>query len=158
MHIMSASHELYGICFIIALNDCVGCMCVFTPLVFLGQCCCCLQNLQLFSLIYLEFCVLHDSYDLIKCRPESYLFVTRQAPLLWNQMSFRFRKQSPSPPLRLGLTLSFLIKLRVRDGSGDPETSHSYAAISLDFWQTSHDAPLLTPSPPSCSHILSMYI
>jgi len=36
-------------------------------------------------------------------------------------------KQTPSlsPTLRLGLKLSFLIKLIVRDGSGDPETSHS---------------------------------
>jgi len=47
-------------------------------------------------------------------------------------------------PLGLGLKLSFLIKLIVKDGSGDPETSHSYAAIGLDCWGTSHDAPLLT--------------
>ena len=37
-----------------------------------------------------------------------------------------------SLPLRLGLKLSFLIKLIVRDGSGDPETCHSLAAIGLD--------------------------
>ena len=43
----------------------------------------------------------------------------------------------------LGLKLSFLIKLIVRDGSGDPETSHGYAVIGLDCWGTSHDAPLL---------------
>ena len=34
-------------------------------------------------------------------------------------------KQTPFPLLRSGLKLSFLIKLIVRDGSGDPETSHS---------------------------------
>ena len=49
-----------------------------------------------------------------------------------------------SLPLRLGSKLSFLRKFIVRDGSGDPETSHSYAAIDPDCWRTSHDAPLLT--------------
>jgi len=38
---------------------------------------------------------------------------------------------------------------RLRDGSGDPETSHSYAAVGLG----SHDAPLL----PLLS-LLSMYM
>jgi len=36
-----------------------------------------------------------------------------------------FMKQTPSLPLRLGLKHSSLIKLIVRDGPGDPETSHS---------------------------------
>ena len=46
--------------------------------------------------------------------------------------------------LRLGLKLSFLMKLIARDASGDPQTSHRYAAIGLDCWGTSDDAPLLT--------------
>ena len=45
---------------------------------------------------------------------------------------------------KIRLKLSFLIRLTVRDGSGDPETSHSYAAIGLGCWGTSHDAPVLT--------------
>jgi len=53
---------------------------------------------------------------------------------------YMFGNQSPSSPLILGLKLSYLIKLRIRHGSCDPETSHSYAAISLDFWETSYDA------------------
>ena len=48
-----------------------------------------------------------------------------QAPLCGTSCQFGFRKQTPSLPLRSGLKLSFLIKLIVRDGSGDPETSHS---------------------------------
>jgi len=44
-----------------------------------------------------------------------------------------FRKQTHSLPLRLGVKLSLLIKLIVRDGSGDPEASHSYAAVGLDY-------------------------
>ena len=35
--------------------------------------------------------------------------------------------------------MSFLIKLIVKGGSGDPETSRGYAAIVLDWWVT-HDA------------------
>jgi len=76
-----------------------------------------------------------------------------QAPLSETSCQFGFRKQTPSLPLRLGLKLSFLIKHIVSDGSGDPETSHSYAALGLDCWGTSHDAPLL----PLLS-LLSMYI
>ena len=53
-------------------------------------------------------------------------------------------KQTAFTLLRPGLKLSFLIKLIVGDGSGDPETSHSYAAIGPDCWGTSHDAPLST--------------
>ena len=34
-------------------------------------------------------------------------------------------KQTPFPLLRLGLKFSFLIKLIVRDGSDDPETSYA---------------------------------
>ena len=41
-------------------------------------------------------------------------------------------KQTPSQTLRLGLKLSFLTKLIVSSCSGDPETSHSYAAIGQD--------------------------
>ena len=48
-----------------------------------------------------------------------------QAPLCGTSCQFGFRKQTPSLPLRLSLKLSFLRKLIVRDGSGDPETSHS---------------------------------
>jgi len=48
-----------------------------------------------------------------------------QAPLCGTSCQFMTGKQTPSLPLRLGLKLSFLIKLIVRDGSGDPETSHS---------------------------------
>ena len=35
------------------------------------------------------------------------------------------------------------MKVIVRDGSGEPETSHSSAAIGPDCWGSSHDAPLL---------------
>jgi len=55
-----------------------------------------------------------------------------QAPLCGTSCQFSFRKQTPCLPLRLGLKISSLIKLIVRDGSGDPETSHSYAAIGPD--------------------------
>ena len=58
--------------------------------------------------------------------------------------SCQYMSGKQTPPLTLGLTLSSLIKLIVRDGSGDPKTSHSCAAIGLDCWQTSHDTPLLT--------------
>ena len=37
-----------------------------------------------------------------------------------------------------------MTRLLIRYGSGDPETSHSYAAIGLDCWGTSCDAPLFT--------------
>ena len=57
---------------------------------------------------------------------------------------FEFRMQTPSLSLRLGLKPSFFTKLIVKDGSGDPETSHSRSAINLDCWGTSHYAPLLT--------------
>jgi len=79
--------------------------------------------------------------------------LSHQAPLCGTSCQFGFRKQTPSLPLRLGLKLSFLIKLIVRDGSDDPETSHSSAAINLDYWRTSCDAPLLTPL-----SLLSMYL
>ena len=51
------------------------------------------------------------------------------------------READTLSPLRLGLKLSFLTKLIVGDGSGDPETSHS---IDIDCWGTSHDTPFLT--------------
>ena len=76
-----------------------------------------------------------------------------QAPLCGASCQFGFRKQTPSLPLRLGLKLSFFTKFIVRGGSGDLETSHSYAAIGLDCWGTSHDAPLL-----SRFSFLSMFI
>uniref|UniRef100_A0A3Q0RC70 Multiple C2 and transmembrane domain containing 2 n=1 Tax=Amphilophus citrinellus TaxID=61819 RepID=A0A3Q0RC70_AMPCI len=41
------------------------------------------------------------------------------------------RRQTPSLFLRLGLKLSFMIKLIVRAGSGDPEPSLSYAACEM---------------------------
>uniref|UniRef100_A0A3Q3ILL8 Chemokine interleukin-8-like domain-containing protein n=1 Tax=Monopterus albus TaxID=43700 RepID=A0A3Q3ILL8_MONAL len=44
-----------------------------------------------------------------------------QAPLLWNQLPVLVQRQTPSLPLRVDLRLSFLIKLIVRAGSGDPE-------------------------------------
>jgi len=50
-------------------------------------------------------------------------------------------KQTPFPLLRLGLKLSFLIKLIVRGGSGEFETSYSYAAICLNC---SNDFPWCT--------------
>ena len=53
-------------------------------------------------------------------------------------------EQTPSLPLRSGLKLSFFIKLIVGNGSGDPETSHSYAAIGLDCWGASSVTPFLT--------------
>ena len=53
-----------------------------------------------------------------------------QAPILWNQLPVNVTQwQTPSLTLRLGLKLSFLIKLIVRDGSGDPDTSLCYAGI-----------------------------
>jgi len=62
----------------------------------------------------------------------------------------QFTLSTISLPVRLGFKLSILTKLIVRDGSGDPETSHSYAAIGPNCWRSSHDAPLLS--------LLSMYI
>ena len=48
-----------------------------------------------------------------------------QAPLCGTSCEYTSGKQTPSLTLRLCLKLSFLIKLIVRDGSGDSETSHS---------------------------------
>ena len=75
-----------------------------------------------------------------------------QAPLCVTSFLFGFRKQTPSLPFRLGLKLSFLTKLIVRDGSRDPETTHSYAAIGLDYWRTSHDAPFRSLCVHYCRH------
>ena len=64
------------------------------------------------------------------------------------------RPLSVEPAANLGsgsLKLSFFsFLITVRDGSDDPKTTHSYAAIGLDCWGTAHDAPLLP--------LLSMYI
>ena len=51
--------------------------------------------------------------------------------------------RSPLYLLRLGLKPFFFTKSMVRVGSGDPETSHSYAAIGPDCWGSPHDASLL---------------
>jgi len=75
-----------------------------------------------------------------------------QAPLCGTSSQFGFRRQTPSLPLRLGLGFSFFIKLIVRGGLGDSEILHSYAVIGLDYWGTSHDAPLLI-----LLSLLSMY-
>ena len=63
-----------------------------------------------------EFNILLLTYKALNDRAPSYLkdLIVRYFP-----------NRAPSLPLRLGLKLSFLIKLIVRDGSGDPETSHS---------------------------------
>jgi len=63
-----------------------------------------------------------------------------QAPLCGTSCQFGFRNLTPSLTLRLGLKLSFLIKLIVRDGSGDQYTSLDYAPVDLDCWGTSRDA------------------
>jgi len=48
-----------------------------------------------------------------------------QAPLSGTSCHYMSGKQTPSLTLGLGLKLSFVMKFIVKDGSGDPETSHS---------------------------------
>ena len=66
-----------------------------------------------------------------------------QAPLLWNQLPVYIQKAHTLSTFKIRLK-TFLRKLIVRDGSGDSETFHSYAAIDLDCWGTSDDATLIT--------------
>jgi len=49
-----------------------------------------------------------------------------------------------SPPLRLDLKLSFLIKSIVMDSSSGTGTSHSFGAIGPRCWGNSYDVLLLT--------------
>ena len=80
--------------------------------------------------------------ELLKVEWEAEPSVIR--PLSCANCQFRIRKQTPSLPLRLGLKHSYFIELIVRDGSGNPETSHSYSATDLDCWGTSHVASFWT--------------
>jgi len=68
-----------------------------------------------------------------------------QDPLCGTSCQYMSGKQTPSLTLRIGLKLSFFTKLLIRGGSGDPETSHSYAVFGLHCWGTSYDTSFLTP-------------
>lgn len=57
-----------------------------------------------------------------------------QAPLCGTIAQFGFRRPTSFLLLRLGLKISFLIKLILRSGSGDPESSISQTAIDPDCW------------------------
>ena len=65
-------------------------------------------------------------------------------------------RQTPSLTLRLSLKLSFFIKFIVRDGSGGPETSHSWTAIGPDCLCQTFSSfcslfPLLFPNKTLCT-------
>ena len=65
-----------------------------------------------------------------------------QTPLLWNKLPINVREAdtlSTFKTLLFDKAYSWL-----RDGSGDPETSHGYAAIALDCWGASSVTPFLT--------------
>ena len=74
-----------------------------------------------------------------------YNSILESQPNLW----YTSGKQTPTLTLRLGLELSFLTKLLIKVTLKHP---FSHAAIGLDYWGASHDAPLLT-----LLSLLSMY-
>lgn len=66
---------------------------------------------------------------------------------VWKQLPVWVQETDTLSTLKISFKLSFLIKLIVRAGSGDPEPSLSYAAIGSGCWWTSHDALLSSPLP-----------
>ena len=85
--------------------------------------------------------VFHQNLTILMCYNCS---VSQILTILWNScgtiFQIRSRVQTPSLCLRVGLKLSFLIKLIVRADQAHLGSALSYAAIGLDYWGTSHDA------------------